>query len=201
MTRIYLDESGDLSFDFTKKGTSKFFIITVLISENKVLLDRLIKKINLEVAHMSKGKSTPNMLHASKQSDKIRLRLLNELKTKDVQIDYICVDKKKNLKYLVEDKHNLYLDLTISLIEKVLPKYISSDKILLTASRRETSKDLNRKFINGIEVYFDNEISVEIQIPQNEKGLQIVDFCSWSIFRKYEFGDDSFYEIFKEKIL
>ena len=61
MTYIYLDESGDLSFDFTKKGTPKFFIITVLISENKVLLDKLIKKINLEVARMSKGKSTPNM--------------------------------------------------------------------------------------------------------------------------------------------
>jgi Protein of unknown function (DUF3800) len=84
MTHVYLDESGDLSFDFTKKGTSKFFIITVLISENKVLLDRLIKKINLEVVRMSKGKSIPNMLHASKQSDKIRIKLLTELISKDV---------------------------------------------------------------------------------------------------------------------
>jgi hypothetical protein len=96
MTHIYLDESGDLSFDFTKKGTSKFFIITVLISENKVALDRLIKKINLEVVRISKGKSIPNMLHASKQSDRIRIKLLTELTSKDVQIDYICIDKRLN---------------------------------------------------------------------------------------------------------
>lgn len=29
---IYLDESGDLGFDFRKKGTSKHFIITVLLT-------------------------------------------------------------------------------------------------------------------------------------------------------------------------
>jgi len=86
MTHIYLDESGDLSFDFTKKGTSKFFIITVLISKNKHIFDKLIKKINLEVLRINKGKSTPNMLHASKQSDKIRIKLLDELNMKDVQI-------------------------------------------------------------------------------------------------------------------
>jgi predicted HNH restriction endonuclease len=78
---------------------------------------------------------------------------------------------------------------------------ILSDDILLTASKRETSKELNEKFINGIEKYFENKVSVEIQIPQNEKGLQVVDFCSWSVFRKYEYGDDSFYEVYKEKFL
>ena len=202
MTHIYLDESGDLSFDFTKKRTSKFFIITVLISENKVILERLIKKINLEVVRMSKGKSTPNMLHASKQSDKIRIKLLNELASKDVQIDYIFINKTKSLKYIGIDKHQLYLDLTISLIHNLLKKSrILSDRILITASKRETNKDLNEKFINGIEDYFDNKVLVEIQIPQNEKGLQIVDFCSWGIFRNYEFGDSSFIEIFKEKFL
>lgn len=202
MTHIYLDESGDLSFDFTKKGTSKFFIITVLISDNKVILDRLIKKINLEVARMSKGKSTPNMLHASKQSDKIRLKLLNELASKDVQVDYIYIDKTKDLKYSLVDKHKLYLELTVALIDNVMNQHrILSDDILLTASKRETSKELNEKFINGIEKYFDDKVSVEIQIPQNEKGLQVVDFCSWSIFRKYEYEDDSFCEIIKEKFL
>ena len=87
------------------------------------------------------------MLHASKQSDKIRKKLLNELILRDIQIDYICLDKTKDLKYLSVDKHKLYLDLTISLIDNVLKKNsLLSDNILLTASKRETSKDLNEKF-------------------------------------------------------
>jgi hypothetical protein len=31
---IFLDESGDLGFDFTKRKTSKFFVMTLLVSEN-----------------------------------------------------------------------------------------------------------------------------------------------------------------------
>jgi hypothetical protein len=201
MTHIYLDESGDLSFNFTKERASKYFIITILISENKIVLDRLIKKINLEVVRMSKTKSAPNMLHASKQSDKIRRKLLNELTLKDIQIDYICIDKTKSLKYSTEDTHKLYLDFSISLIESVLNKSIFDSGIYLTASKRETNKDLNQKFINGIEVYFDKKVTIELKTPQNEKGLQVVDFCSWGIFRKYEYGDDSFYEIIKEKLI
>ena len=50
-------------------------------------------------------------------------------------------------------------------------------------------------------MYFEGKVLIEIKIPQNEKGLQVVDFCSWGIFRKYEFEDDFFYEIFKEKLL
>jgi hypothetical protein len=75
------------------------------------------------------------------------------------------------------------------------------NNVYLIASKRETDKNLNEKFINGIESHFDNSVSVEIQIPQNEKGLQVVDFCSWGVFRKYEYGDNSFYEIFKEKLI
>ena len=105
------------------------------------MLDRLVKKINSEVMRISKGKSTPNMLHASKQSEKIRRKLFNELILKDVQIDYICLDKTKNLKYLSIDKHKLYLDLTISLIGNVLKKNsILSDKILLMASKEKQVK-------------------------------------------------------------
>jgi hypothetical protein len=30
---IYLDESGNLDFDFSKKGATQFFVITLLIIE------------------------------------------------------------------------------------------------------------------------------------------------------------------------
>ena len=31
--------------------------------------------------------------------------------------------------------------------------------------------------------------------------LQAVDFVSWAIFRKYEYGDDSYYNLIKNKIV
>lgn len=34
---------------------------------------------------------------------------------------------------------------------------------------------------------------------KNSRGLQACDFISWSVFRKYETGDDSYYNIIKSK--
>jgi len=42
---------------------------------------------------------------------------------------------------------------------------------------------------------------VVIKTPYEEKSLQAVDFVSWAIFRKYEYGDDSYYDLIKDKIM
>ncbi|MBI2032396.1 MAG: hypothetical protein HYV38_02580 [Candidatus Levybacteria bacterium] len=44
-------------------------------------------------------------------------------------------------------------------------------------------------------------IKVEIKSPSEEKALQAVDFASWSIFRKYEHGDSSYYLLIKKVIV
>lgn len=44
------------------------------------------------------------------------------------------------------------------------------------------------------------QIQINIKTPSEEKILQVVDFISWSIYRKYEFNDASYYELIKNKI-
>jgi len=41
----------------------------------------------------------------------------------------------------------------------------------------------------------------EVKTPSQEKGLQAVDFVSWSIFRKFEFKDQTYYAKIKTKIV
>lgn len=45
MAYIFLDESGDLGFDFKKDKTSKFFVITCLFVNNATSVEKSIKKI------------------------------------------------------------------------------------------------------------------------------------------------------------
>jgi hypothetical protein len=40
-----------------------------------------------------------------------------------------------------------------------------------------------------------------IKTPAEEKALQVVDFVSWAIFRKYEKKDRGYYNIIKKKIV
>jgi len=44
MPYIFLDESGDLGFDFSKKRTSKYFIITCLFATNKRPIEKIVSK-------------------------------------------------------------------------------------------------------------------------------------------------------------
>ncbi|MCA9407428.1 MAG: DUF3800 domain-containing protein [Candidatus Omnitrophica bacterium] len=44
MVHLFLDESGDLGFDFTKKKTSRVFVITCLFTEHKRGIEKIVKK-------------------------------------------------------------------------------------------------------------------------------------------------------------
>lgn len=85
---------------------------------------------------------------------------------------------------------------------KIIP---IKNKIFLVASRRETNKFLNENFKNylnnQVKNYHQGELEINIKTPSEEKALQVVDFTSWAIFRKYEYGDDSYYNLIKNKIL
>lgn len=45
------------------------------------------------------------------------------------------------------------------------------------------------------------DVNIQIKTPSEEKALQAVDFVRWAIFRKYEYGDDSYYNLIKNKIV
>jgi hypothetical protein len=70
---------------------------------------------------------------------------------------------------------------------------------------RLTNKFLNENFKDYLKRQVKNNYKVElgvlIKTPTQEKALQAVDFISWAIFRKYEYGDDSYYNLFKNKRL
>jgi len=43
---LFMDESGCLGFDFTKKKTSKYFVVTCLFTMNKRPLEKIVKKVH-----------------------------------------------------------------------------------------------------------------------------------------------------------
>ena len=71
-------------------------------------------------------------------------------------------------------------------------------------NRKETNKFLNLNFKNYLSQSAKSNhkinLAVEIKTPFEEKSLQAVDFASWSIFRKYQYGDESYYNFIKQKI-
>lgn len=206
MAYIYLDESGDLGFDFTKARTTKYFIVTFLFAVEKKPIDNSVKKI-FRGFPPKQIKVHPGVLHAVKESPKTRQKLLNELARLDISILSIYLNKAKVYTKLQDEKQVLYNFVTNILLDRIMTKKLipTKDPITLVASRRETNKFLNDNFKNYLETQVKTnhklKIQIEIKTPSQEKGLQAVDFASWAIFRKREYDDESYFNIIKGKIV
>lgn len=206
MAYIFLDESGDLGFNFKKKGTSNFFIVTFLfIDGSKRPIEKVVRKTHSELK--KKIKRRVGVLHSVKEKPLTRQRLLKRLSERNCTAMSIYLNKRKVYTKLQDEKQVLYNYVTNILLDRVCVKKVISGrgKINLIASRRETNKFLNENFKDYLCRQIENKhkrtIEISIKTPAEEKSLRAVDFISWAIFRKHEKGDDSYYNIIKNKII
>lgn len=202
---IFLDESGDLGFN-PKKRNSQFFVITILFAKDKKPLEKVVKKVH-QLLRKKVKKLSGGVLHAVKERPHTRKKLLKLLVERNCVIMTIYLNKAKVYTHLKNEKHVLYNYVTNILLDRIMKKKILNinSPIILVAARRETNKFLNENFTNylkqQVKTNHKSLIQIVIKSPSGEKTLQAVDFVSWSIFRKYEFKDKTYYEIIKECII
>lgn len=207
MSYIFLDESGDLGFDFTKKRTSRFFVITFLFVPHKRPIERIVKKTFTSLSPRER-KGHSGALHAVDELPKTRKKLLSDLAKQDtITVLTLYLDKKRVYTKLNEEKEVLYNFIANTLLDRILVKKLvpTDEPVILIASQRETNRFLNLNFKNYLETEAQRNhkvpLTVEIKTPCQEKGLQAVDFLSWAIFRRFELGDTTYYDHVKKKIV
>ncbi len=205
-SHVFMDESGDLGFDFSKKKTSEYFVVTFLFAENKKPIEKIVKKI-FSGFSKTEVKNHHGTLHAYKEKPLTRLRVLRELNTKNVHILVIKLNKRNVYTTLQDEKHVLYNYVVNILLDRMMRKKLvpKSKPIHFVASKRETNKFLNENFKDYLQKQTKNnhklDIEVQIKTPSEEKGLQVVDVCSWSFFRKFEHNDESYAKEIKSKVI
>ena len=201
MKTFYLDESGDLGFDFTKTNTSSHFLLSFLMTDNPKPIQTAVKKVFRSMSSTDR-KRAHGILHAHYEKRKTRERLLKKLSEKDFQIALMVFDKRKTI--IVDDTNSIYNSMVTALINRLhIDGYIDSeDDVKLIASQSNTNKRLNERF-KAVVLDGNKQINltVEIKKPFTEKALQAVDFIAWSFGKKYEHGDSSYAEIVEPKIV
>lgn len=206
MAYIFLDESGDLGFNFKKKKTSKHFIIAFLFVKDKKPIEKIIKKTFANFSKLE-VKNHGGVIHAFKEKPSTRQKILASLNDKDISIISIYLNKSKVYTKLQDEKHVLYNYVTNILIDRIYTKKLIpiNEPVMLIASRRETNKFLNENFCGYLSQQVEGKhkikLSVMIKTPQQEKCLQVVDMVCWSLFRKREHGDESYVNLIKSKIV
>lgn len=207
MGYIFVDESGDLGFNFEKKKTSRFFIVSFLFCSSPKALEKAVKK-TFRAMPVKDKKHHTGVLHATKENPKVRTKLLKVIGgNTDVAVLSIYLNKKKVYTKLQDEKQVLYNFVTNILLDRIFSKKLlpTSEPIHLVASRRETNRFLNDNFKNYLNQQAKNnhalDLKVVIRTPAEEKALQAADFVSWALFRNREHGDESYYNLIKGRVI
>ena len=207
---IYLDESGDLGFDFTKKKTSKKFVITLLVcystdarKEFRKAVRRTLKnKLNRtknKSRHVAELKGTNTTLEIKKY-------LFKHIRSNDWAIYALALNKRRVNSDLQSKtgKKKLYNFLSRFLLEKLPLSNVGRDVELVVdkSKNKAETQDFNQYLANQLaallplntDLYISHLSSIE------SAELQAADMFSWGIFRKYENNDTLWYAVFTGKI-
>jgi hypothetical protein len=183
MSFIYVDESGDLGFNFDKAGTSKYFVVTFLFCPNHRSIEKIINK-TYDALSVNEKKRHSGIFHCYKEKPVVRQRVLRLLAERDASVLAVILNKQKVYTKLQDEKHVLYNYVTNILLDRICTrKLIPIDQpITLIASRRETNRYLNSNFTSYLETQIRDshkiDLTVTIKNHSENKGLQVADFVS-----------------------
>ena len=190
---IYVDESGDLGM----RG-SKYFVIAALKTKDPKSLERIIKRVRQR--KLKKPLKKAPEIKANKSPPHIRKYILEKISKQEVKINAIVVEKSMILPRLYEVKNRLY-----NYLAGILLKEFNKDnEMIIIIDKKDTNalirKDFDEYIARKLEI-INNKRNIKIFHKESQtcKGLQVVDFVAWAIFRKYEKDDEEYFEIIKNK--
>ena len=207
---IFLDESGDLGFDFQKKKSSNFFVITLLVCHNKAATDSFKTAVNRTLKNKLNQRKKSRIvqeLHATKIKFEIKKYFYNQIKNFDWSIYVVILNKKNVFENLTSKlgKKKLYNFLSNYILKKVDLSSVGSTVTLVV------DKSKNKEEIEDFNGYLENQLEglLPLTVPLNiyhedsmsNFGLQAADLFSWGVYRKYEQDDQEWYDLFCKQIV
>lgn len=207
---IYLDESGDLGFDYNKIKTTKKFVITILVCYSNTAQSEFKKAVRRTLKNKLNSKTKKSRyiteLKGTNTSVEVKVYLLRNIKNNDWNIYTLALNKIRVEPHLRTKigKKKLCNFLSRVLLEK-LPIHRIERNVELIVDRcknKEEVKDFNQYLINQLEALLPLNTALNISHLASVESaeLQAVDLFSWGIFRKYEYNDMEWYNKFMHKI-
>jgi hypothetical protein len=208
---IYLDESGDLGFDFTKSKTSSKFAITLLVCNGVESADEFRTAVRRTLKNKLKRKNTKVLrsvveLKGAKTSLAVKKYFYRNLTGRGWKIYTVVLNKCRVNEDLrrPDTKKKLYNFLARFLLEKVNLMHASPAVTLVTdrCKNKEEIRDFNRYVANQLEALLPLNIPLNIyhEFSHENPGLQAVDLFCWGIFRKYEKRDEEWFVVYRDKL-
>jgi len=208
---IYLDESGDLGFNFYKKKTTKKFVITLLVCTSEAARKEFTKAVRRTLKNkLNRKKNNSRSIAELKGIEttlEIKKYFFKNIKTNGWGIYTLALNKARVEPHLQtkSGKKKLCNFLARFLMEKVDLSHVQRnvDLIVDRCKNREEVRDFNQYLVNQLEALLPlhTHLNISHLTSQESAGLQAVDLFSWGIFRKYENNDPEWYNVYRHKVM
>jgi hypothetical protein len=209
---IYLDESGCLGFDFTKQGTSKFFVITLLVIPHATDAKKMEKAVERTLKHKILKKKTKRQkagiceLKGSKTDISVKKYFLKKATESGAtfRIYSVALNKSRVNEALQKRPKKLYNFISNFLINKCRFDEIQCGVTLFVDRSKGVNeqRDFNQYLAQQLEVRLPTKVPFRVfhNDSVNNKCLQAVDLFCWGFGRSYERDDKEWLELYKNKV-
>jgi hypothetical protein len=197
---VFADEAGN--FDFSRKrDASRYFILCTVTASDCSVGDDLLQ---LRRTLGWRGMHLDSVFHATEDPQGVRDEVFDLLKEADLRVDATIFEKSKAQAHLRNDRA-LYKIAWYLHFKYVASEIVTSrDRLFVVASSLGTKK--RRGSFHSAVDDVEHQVSpcrryrVAFWPAASDPCLQVADYCTWAIQRKWERGDTRSYDIIEPKI-
>ncbi len=208
MLFLYLDESGDLGFDFVNKRPSRCFVVTVLAvqgqDDNRRLMKGVQKTLRRKLNPRRHRSRIAEELKGTGTALEVKRFFYAQVQDIDFKLYTIILNKRPLFNQLADNKARVYNYVSRILLEKI-PLDRAAVRVDLVIDRSKSKPEI-REFNAYVRSQLEARIhpTVPLHIDHHDSkeygGLQAVDMFSYGIFQAYERKRSEWLSVFEEKI-
>lgn len=138
MLYLYLDESGDLGFDFVNKKPSKYFVVSILVVKgyeaNRRLINGVRKTLRRKLNPKNKRKRIVLELKGTKTTIEVKEYFYRQVRDLDLAVYAIILNKRRVYSSLIKQKSRVYNFIARSVLDQI-PYGNAEQKVELTIDK------------------------------------------------------------------
>ncbi len=201
-TYIYADESGNFDFSLNP-GASRFFILTTVMMTDLAVGNELLE-LRRELAW--EGLELRDGFHATVDKQAIRDRAFEIIGRHNFAIYTTVIEKRKAQPSIRPSENRFYKNTWFfhlrSLAEQVDASFGQLMVVAASLGKNRGQETTHLSNIRDVlsQTITEGETGVVMWPANSDPCLQIVDYCSWAIQRKWERSDTRSYDLIRDKI-
>lgn len=209
MWYLYLDESGDLGFDFVNKKPSKFFTIAILVvhgvSNNRRLISAVHTTIQRKLNPRNRRRRLVTELKGAATTLAIKKYFYQRAVGTEFGIYSLTLNKRRVFERLTREKARVYNYVARQVLDHIPLEKNGAGRVELVIDRSKSKPEI-QEFNSYIRRHLEAKLSPTVPLVISHRksddvpGLQVADMFAWGVFQKYERSNTEWFEVFKEKV-